>query len=79
MAISESQVYEALRKILADRKGYSTSLNYAVGYAEVGLDLRGHTLQIQCLYVLNNISHWRHSDAKEVRDVLRQFAKQSLV
>lgn len=73
--VTDQQVHDAISKILADRKSYSTSLNYAVEYCKVGLSQTGHDLKVQCLYILNNISHWRHLDAKEVRTILKSFSK----
>ena len=51
------------------------ALNYAVNYARAGLAMTGHELKVQCLYVLNNIAHWRGETAKEVRNILKEFTK----
>jgi hypothetical protein len=75
MQESEIQVKEALRTILDDRKSYATSLNYAVNYCSAGLALSGHKLKAQCLYILNNITHWRNPKAKLVRQILKEFSK----
>ena len=71
--ISESDVHAALACIVmnADVK----ALNYAVNYARIGMILTGHDLEVQVLYVLNNISYWRGDDAKSVRKVLKAFVK----
>ena len=63
---------EGIQIILNDKKSYGTSLNYAVNYCKAALDLKGHALDTQCLYILNNITHWRHPQAKDVRKVLRK-------
>jgi len=64
---------EALKLILSDTKSYKTSLNYAVDYTLHALTLEEGSLEFetQILYVLNNITHWRHKDAKEVRKTLK--------
>ncbi len=33
----------------------------------------GEALRVQCLYVLNNMSHWRGEIAKAVRQTLKTF------
>lgn len=75
MKPTEIEVHLALGIIFADRKSYSTSLNYAVNYVEEGLYMKGEELRVQCLYILNNIQRWRHPEAKEVRRVLKEFSK----
>ena len=75
MKPTEEEVLSALRIILTDKKSYATSLNYAVNYVVQGLKLKGEALRVQCIYVLNNIQKWRHSEAKEVRKVLKEFTK----
>ena len=75
--ITETQVQLAISLILADKTSYSTSLNYAVAYCKAAEFLHGHDLGVQCLYILNNISHWRNQHAKEVRATLKQYAKEN--
>lgn len=70
---SEEQVKAAIRVILSDTGKFNTSLNYAVNYCRYALSMSGHELYIQCLYILNNISGWRHEKAKEVRATLKAF------
>lgn len=67
-------VTEAIRVILSDTKSYATSLNYAVSYCRAAIGMDGEELRVQLLYVLNNITHWRHPQAKEVRAVLKKAA-----
>lgn len=62
---------EAIDVILSDKKSYSGSLNYAVNYCKAAKFMTGEELRVQILYILNNITHWRHPQAKEVRAVLR--------
>ena len=71
---TEQDVKNAILEILADRKSYNTSLNYAVGYCEAGLDMIQEALRVQCLYILNNITGWRHPKAKVVRITLKAYA-----
>lgn len=71
------EVREAIATILSDRKSYNTSLNYAVNYCEYALSIptdKPEDLKVQCLYILNNLSGWRHPKAKEVRNTLKRFA-----
>lgn len=72
---SEAEVKECLRTILSDINSYTSSLNYAVGYAKQGLHIHGEELRVQCLYVVNNIAGWRHPASKEIRRKLRKFGK----
>ena len=68
---------EAIAIILSDKAAYSKSLNYAVGYCQAARSMFGHELAVQCLYILNNITHWRHPQAKEVRVQLKLAAKEA--
>lgn len=63
---------EAIDVILSDKKSYNTSLNYAVNYCIAAKSMTGYELDVQILYILNNITHWRHPMAKEVRSVLKR-------
>jgi hypothetical protein len=73
MIVSEGEVYNAFRAII--NSSYEKSLNWAVDYARAGLNMKDEELKVQCLYVLNNITHWRGTVAKESRDLLKKFAK----
>ena len=68
-------VHEAIRVILSDMAKYATSLNYAVNYCRVAMCQDGEDLRVQCLYILNNISGWRHPKAKAVRNCLKAYSK----
>lgn len=70
---TETEVIRAIEMILSDKKSYCTSLNYAVNYCQNALTFSGHDLYVQVLYILNNITHWRHPEAKRVREVLKNF------
>ena len=75
MKPNEEQVKNAIRKILEDEKSYKTSLNWAVNYCRHALSQLGEELRVQCLYILNNITRWRHPNAKDVRATLKAFIK----
>ena len=52
------------------------ALNYAVNYARYGLSISNvEEAQVQALYILNNITHWRGEEAKAVRQALKEFSK----
>jgi hypothetical protein len=71
----EKQVHEAIKVILSDKKSYPTSLNYAVNYCLLSREMHGEALRVQCLYILSNITHWRHPEAKTIRQTLKDFVK----
>ena len=70
---TETQVHNALETKI--RNAEAKALNWAVGYAVAGLGMHGEALRIQVLYVLNNMTHWRGEDAKQVRATLKAFTK----
>lgn len=65
----------AINTILQDKAKHTTSLNYAVNYCKAALNMEGNELAVQCLYILNNITGWRHPKAAATRAVLRDYAK----
>lgn len=71
------QVFEfhaACRDIVICRS--NPALNYAVGYAQAGLAMNNPwEIQVQCLYILNNISKWRGPIATAARNIFKQLAK----
>jgi len=70
------EVRTAIRTILNDTKAYQTSLNYAVNYCRYALEISDpEELKVQCLYILNNISHWRGPGSKEIRKTLKDYTK----
>lgn len=48
--------------------------NWARNYAGYGLKAPPGEWPIQALYILNNITHWRHPEAKAIRAVLKRTA-----
>jgi lysylphosphatidylglycerol synthetase-like protein (DUF2156 family) len=62
--------YEACKLVVA-----SCNNEYAKSYAQAGVDynMTGHEAKVQALYILNNITHWRGSVAKEVRTELKRI------
>ena len=73
--MEEAKVHEAIQTILSDMKARKTSLNWAIAYCQAAKGMTGKTLQVQCFYILNNIHHWRHPEARLVRKRLKAFAK----
>ncbi len=71
---SEHDVEVAISTILSDKEKYNTSLNYAVNYCRAAQGMTGEMLRVQCLYILGNISSWRHPQAKTVRSILKSYA-----
>lgn len=69
--VLEIEVYEAFRTIIKNRE--SKAVNYAVNYAKAGIGMTGRALQVQILYVLNNIGHWRGTEATWVRNILKGY------
>lgn len=47
---------------------------YAKAYAREAMYLSGEAFKTQCLYILNNLTHWRNPDAQEVRKCLKAYA-----
>ena len=72
--VTEKEAQEAMATIVANRD--QKAVNWAVNYAQVGMDMTGEELRVQCLYVLNNISHWRGEEATAVRNILKAYTKQ---
>jgi hypothetical protein len=64
--------------ILSDITSYATSTNYAINYCRAAKGMVGHEFRVQCAYILNNITHWRHPQAKLVRSILREYSKSTL-
>ena len=69
---SEDEVHRALEGVLVNRD--ARAVNWAVNYARAGLGMEGEALRVQCLYILNNITHWRGDTATWVRRTLKAFA-----
>ena len=68
------QVYYILNKIMTiPNKGYIT---YAKSYAHAAIymQMRGRDLEIQVLYVLNNLAQWTGEEARESKKMLKAFA-----
>lgn len=65
---------------LLDAEREKPALAWAVNYVHYGkvmlaTDAADADIKTQILYILNNISHWRHPDAKRVREILKAFVK----
>jgi len=51
-------------------------VTWASGYARAGAIMtQPDEIKLQCLYILNNITHWRGPQAKEVRARLKELSK----
>lgn len=71
-----TQFHAICESILRNRE--SKSLNYAVEYARAGMSMtQPKVIQVQSLYILNNITRWRGKDAEEARRVLKLISKPS--
>ncbi len=59
------------------RLGTALLLDYAAGYAEVGLRLKEGSMEakIQALYIVENLKAWRAPEAAAIRTRLRELAK----
>jgi len=71
----DKQVKECLEKIMKQpSKGL---MAYAQSYADAALksNMSGNTLRVQLLYVLNNLSGWRGTEAKATKCILRSALK----
>lgn len=72
-------VEDAMKKIIACPKVNGYAKSYARAYLNLNRNVLPseleHAKKVQILYVLNNISHWRGVDSKEVRNVLKDAAK----
>lgn len=73
MKVTEEDVRSALQTIVRHQE--EKAVNWAVNYAKAGIHMSGEILRVQCLYVLNNITHWRGEDAKRVRNTLKSFTR----
>lgn len=73
--VTEEGVRYVIQTILDDKEKHKTSLNYAVNYCHAAMQMSGHELAVQCLYILNNITGWRHPKAAVTRQVLKDFSK----
>lgn len=72
-------VKKALDIMYEDKAAHPKSLNWAINriiQARLAI-LAGDTeeLNVRCLYIINDISHWRHPEAKWVRDTIRAYSK----
>ncbi len=67
------KIKKALQTVV-DHADKTKAVNYAVNYAKAALEMNegSHEFDVQVLYVLTNIHHWRGPVAKEVRKVIKQ-------
>lgn len=63
--------YAACRMVLKSAKD-----PYAKAYADAGLGLSGaEEIQVQCLYILNNLASWRGDEARATKEIFRAISK----
>ena len=60
-------------RALRDKPGHM--IHYAASYASAGMGMTGREMQVQCLYILSNLSSWRSDHAKDVRETLKRLSK----
>lgn len=72
MTIVRAEFVAACKSVLFDCKD-----EYAKSYAKGGIGqcFTQEEMQVQCLYILNNIQHWRGDTAKSVRATLKAMSK----
>lgn len=72
IVFNDSAVYDILRQMKPVVKN-----GYALAYINAALNnhMTGHTLKVQVLYILNNLSGWRGEDARRVKSELKAFCK----
>jgi hypothetical protein len=73
--LTEDDVRRAFETII--RNAGTPALDWAINYAKYGLDCHDDELRTQTLYVLNNIQSWRGPQAKQVRQTLKDYVKQT--
>lgn len=74
MKLLVEEFHSACQNVVNERT--SPALNYAVGYAQAGGAMNDpKEIQVQCLYILNNITHWRGPVAKATRATFKRLAK----
>jgi hypothetical protein len=50
---------------------------YARAYAERGYIMTDpEEIRVQCLYILNNMGHWRGPTAKECREIFKKYTQE---
>lgn len=69
---------------IIEHSKHSKALNYCVNYAKRGIEMirdeednpnpiKSGAVSVQCLYILNNMTHWRGETATLVRLSLRHY------
>jgi len=69
---------EAMKMIVDNQE--TPALNYAVNYAKAGLsmDESSHDFEVQCLYIVSNITNWRSTKAFPIPKEQIKEARQAL-
>jgi hypothetical protein len=72
--VTDSNVHEALLVLIQHQE--DPALQWCVNYAKYGLACTGEELNVQLLYVLNNVAQWKGADARACKIVLRSYVQQ---
>jgi len=70
--------YDCCRAIIhANRHEKVKAVDWAVNYCHAGLTLSTReAISAQCLYIIDNIKHWRGPQAANTRASLKQLARE---
>jgi hypothetical protein len=74
---SPDDVREHLMIVICDEKAHGTTLNWAIQRVKMAYRAPDHELKDRLLYILGNMTHWRHPQAKQVRNVFKQYIKEN--
>jgi hypothetical protein len=59
--------------VVASKPG--SLMRYAAAYAQAGREMDDpEYIRVQCLYILNNLGHWRGEEAREVKATFKRLA-----
>jgi hypothetical protein len=75
--MDRKDLYDAVCAILAARS--TKTVSWAIGYTEelrkqIRADASDEEIRVQCLYILNNIRHWRGTGSTRARATLLKYA-----
>lgn len=74
---TEQEVYQATSSVLAAEDTGFNSYAKAYAHAIFDMQMHGEALRVQVLYVLSNLQYWRGYEARGVKQLLRDFTKDS--
>jgi len=73
---SIDDVRDHLKVMLLDEKSHGTTLNWAINYTANALYAPEHELKDRLIRILGNMTHWRHPQAKQCRNVFKMWIKE---